>query len=145
MLTAQDCALILGFPGTGKSSTIAAAIMALLHQGKSVLVSAYTNSAVDAILVKLAKMGAPILRLGRAENVHPALKGFTLGSDRYTNISAAGLKKIAREATLVRLFPVPWYADVLSSMYWKSPWGRQAGDLRHFSFSTQFRTSLKKA
>ena len=101
MLTAQDCALILGFPGTGKTSTIAAAIMALLHLGKSVLVSAYTNSAVDTILVKLAALGAPILRIGRSETVHPAVKGYTLGSGRYPDVSAAGLKKIAHEAVLV--------------------------------------------
>ena len=101
VLTAQDCALILGFPGTGKTSTIAAAIMALLHLGKSVLVSAYTNSAVDTILVKLAALGAPMLRLGRAETVHPAVKGYTLGSARYPDISAGGLKKIAQEAVLV--------------------------------------------
>ena len=88
VLTAQDCALILGFPGTGKTSTIAAAIMALLHLGKSVLVSAYTNSAVDTILAKLAALGAPILRIGRAETIHPAVKDYTLGSARYPDISA---------------------------------------------------------
>lgn len=101
VLTAQDCALILGFPGAGKTSTIAAAVMALLSLGKSVLVSAYTNSAVDTILVKLAGLGAPILRLGRPDMVHPALKGYTLGSERYPDTSATGLQRVARDACLV--------------------------------------------
>ena len=114
MLTAQDCALILGFPGTGKTSTIAAAIVALLNLGKSVLVSAYTNSAVDTILVKLAALGAPILRLGRQETVHSALQGYTLGSARYPDISAAGLKKIAQSAMLVSLSLLVFLAE----QYW---------------------------
>jgi superfamily I DNA/RNA helicase len=42
--------------GTGKTSTIAAAIRALVEGGARVLVSAYTNSAVDNILVKLAQL-----------------------------------------------------------------------------------------
>lgn len=106
MLTALDCALVLGFPGTGKSSTIAAAIMAMLNKGKSVLVSAYTNSAVDSILIKLAKLGAPILRLGRPEGVHPALKGFTLGSETYPDTSVTGLERTARNARLVSFIQI---------------------------------------
>lgn len=43
--------------GTGKTSTIAAAIRALIAAGCSVLVSAYTNSAVDNILLKLVQLG----------------------------------------------------------------------------------------
>lgn len=43
-------------PGTGKTSTIAAAVRALVAGGASVLVTAYTNSAVDNILLKLAQL-----------------------------------------------------------------------------------------
>ncbi len=52
----EDYSLILGMPGTGKTSTIAAAIRALTASGASVLVTAYTNSAVDNILLKLAQL-----------------------------------------------------------------------------------------
>ena len=100
---------MLGFPGTGKTSTIAAAIMAMLACGKSVLVSAYTNSAVDNILVKLADMGAPVLRLGRAETVQPVLQAYTLGSEKYPDVSVSGLIKIGRQASLVS-YTSPWRA-----------------------------------
>ena len=53
MLTAKDYALILGMPGTGKTSTMAHAVKALLIRGTSVLLTAYTNSAVDNLLIKL--------------------------------------------------------------------------------------------
>ncbi len=53
ILAARDYALILGMPGTGKTSTIVHAVNALLARGASVLLTSYTNSAVDNILLKL--------------------------------------------------------------------------------------------
>lgn len=53
ILTAKDYALILGMPGTGKTSTLVYAIKALLMRGASVLLTSYTNSAVDNLLIKL--------------------------------------------------------------------------------------------
>lgn len=50
---AKDYALILGMPGTGKTSTMVHAVKALLIRGTSILLTAYTNSAVDNLLVKL--------------------------------------------------------------------------------------------
>jgi len=53
VLSAQDYALILGMPGTGKTTAIASLIQSLVAQGKTVLLSSYTHSAVDNILLKL--------------------------------------------------------------------------------------------
>lgn len=53
ILTAKDYALILGMPGTGKTSTMVHAVKALLLRGASILLTSYTNSAVDNLLVKL--------------------------------------------------------------------------------------------
>lgn len=50
---AKDYALILGMPGTGKTSTMVHAVKALLIRGTSILLTAYTNSAVDNLLIKL--------------------------------------------------------------------------------------------
>jgi DNA replication ATP-dependent helicase Dna2 len=47
--------LILGMPGTGKSSTIALLIRILVLSGKKVLVASHTNSAVDNIMRKVAQ------------------------------------------------------------------------------------------
>lgn len=73
VLTAKDYALLLGMPGTGKTWTIAFVVRALLCTGKSVLVTSYTHTAVDTVLLKLRECGVPFLRLGRASQVNPAL------------------------------------------------------------------------
>ena len=43
VLAARDYTLILGMPGTGKTSTIVAAVKRLVGRGSSVLIMAYTN------------------------------------------------------------------------------------------------------
>lgn len=40
-------------PGTGKTSTMVHAVKALLIRGASILLTSYTNSAVDNLLIKL--------------------------------------------------------------------------------------------
>ena len=68
VLKAKDFALILGMPGTGKTTTVAQIIRTLVQLGKTVLLSSYTHSAVDTILLKVkegAKFG--ILRLGNID------------------------------------------------------------------------------
>lgn len=71
VLSARDYALILGMPGTGKTTTISQIIGKLVEAGKSVLLTSYTHSAVDTILLKLARHNIKILRLGNASKVHP--------------------------------------------------------------------------
>ena len=67
VLRAQDYALILGMPGTGKTTVVSEIIRCLVNAGKSVLLSSYTHSAVDTILMKLD--GVDVLRLGNLDKV----------------------------------------------------------------------------
>jgi DNA replication ATP-dependent helicase Dna2 len=76
VMSAQDYALVLGMPGTGKTTTIAHIIRALASQGKSVLLTSYTHTAVDNILLKLKDDNIPILRLGSIAKVHPEVQEF---------------------------------------------------------------------
>lgn len=81
VLSAEDYALILGMPGTGKTTVIAELVRTLVSRGKTVLVASYTHSAVDTILMKLCGMegedggqdaeigGFGILRLGNVDKV----------------------------------------------------------------------------
>ena len=81
VLSAEDYALILGMPGTGKTTVIAELVRTLVSRGKTVLVTSYTHSAVDTILTKLSKMEGEdggqdleggrfgILRLGNVDKV----------------------------------------------------------------------------
>lgn len=77
VMSAQDYALVLGMPGTGKTTTIAHIIRALVSQGKSVLLTSYTHTAVDNILLKLRDDKIPILRLGAAAKVNTEVQEFT--------------------------------------------------------------------
>jgi len=45
--------------------------------GFSVLLTSFTHTAVDNILLKLAKFKVGFLRLGRAQKVHPDIRKFT--------------------------------------------------------------------
>ncbi|POS87451.1 hypothetical protein EPUL_002165, partial [Erysiphe pulchra] len=76
VMSAEDYALILGMPGTGKTTTIAYMIRALISQGKSVLLTSYTHTAVDNILLKLKDQSIPILRLGQLSKISPEVQDF---------------------------------------------------------------------
>jgi DNA replication ATP-dependent helicase Dna2 len=53
VLAAKDYVLLLGMPGTGKTTSIAAIVAALVARGSKVLLTSYTNTAVDNMLIKL--------------------------------------------------------------------------------------------
>ena len=69
VLCSCDYTLILGMPGTGKTTVVAHLIRMLVEMGKTVLLSAYTHSAVDTILAKLNGVDFGILRLGNVDKV----------------------------------------------------------------------------
>lgn len=76
VMSAKDYALVLGMPGTGKTTTIAHIIRALTAQGKSVLLTSYTHTAVDNILLKIRKDAIGIFRLGALAKIHPEVQEF---------------------------------------------------------------------
>jgi DNA replication ATP-dependent helicase Dna2 len=76
VMSAKDYALVLGMPGTGKTTTIAHIIRALVAQGKSVLLTSYTHTAVDNILLKIRDDNIRMLRIGATTKVHPDVQQF---------------------------------------------------------------------
>uniref|UniRef100_M3YL63 DNA replication ATP-dependent helicase/nuclease n=1 Tax=Mustela putorius furo TaxID=9669 RepID=M3YL63_MUSPF len=77
VLLSKDYTLIVGMPGTGKTTTICTLVRILYACGFSVLLTSYTHSAVDNILLKLAKFKIGFLRLGQAQKVHQDIQKFT--------------------------------------------------------------------
>lgn len=83
VLNAKDYTLILGMPGTGKTTTITAIVASLVERGKTVLLSAYTNSAVDTIVLKLIASNIKCVRLAttKLQNIHPDILPVTISAN----------------------------------------------------------------
>lgn len=90
---AEDCALIHGPPGTGKTYTIARTIRALVAEGNRVLLSAFTNRAVDNALEALRDQGFDeVLRVGTKTGVRADMQDVRLVQRGDPNAKAAELR-----------------------------------------------------
>lgn len=76
-LVCKDYCLVKGLPGTGKTSLIVAFIRLAVLLGKTILLTSYTHSAVDNVLLKLAELQGEdrvdFLRIGREHRTHPSI------------------------------------------------------------------------
>ncbi|MFD2147052.1 AAA domain-containing protein [Mucilaginibacter antarcticus] len=101
ILAAQDLAIVHGPPGTGKTTTLIAAIRALTDQGEpQILVVAPSNTAVDLLSEKISELGINVLRIGNPVRVTERLQKLTLdarmaGHEQLKE--AKKLKKLAAE------------------------------------------------
>ncbi|UPV74731.1 AAA domain-containing protein [Halorussus limi] len=78
-VNAEDFALVHGPPGTGKTYTIARTIRALVERGNRVLLSAFTNRAVDNALEALRDQGfEDIVRVGTESGVREDMQDLRL-------------------------------------------------------------------
>ncbi|MBQ8009596.1 MAG: AAA family ATPase [Bacteroidaceae bacterium] len=68
-LAAQDYFLLVGPPGTGKTSmALRSMVDAFRQRGSQILLMSYTNRAVDEICKMLTKLGADYMRIGMPAN-----------------------------------------------------------------------------
>ena len=78
-VNAEEFALVHGPPGTGKTYTIARTIRALTERGNRVLLSAFTNRAVDNALEALRDQGfEDIVRVGTESGVREDMQDLRL-------------------------------------------------------------------
>jgi DNA replication ATP-dependent helicase Dna2 len=74
-VTADDCALVQGPPGAGKTYTLARTVQALVERGERVLLAAFTNRAVDNALETLREQGFDdFVRIGTEHGVSPSMQ-----------------------------------------------------------------------
>jgi DNA replication ATP-dependent helicase Dna2 len=76
-LTAEDLALVHGPPGTGKTYTLATILRKFVERGDRVLLSAFTNRAVDNALEALIDQGFDdIVRIGSESGVRKDMQEY---------------------------------------------------------------------
>lgn len=97
-LEAQDVALIHGPPGTGKTTTLVAAIAEILRREHQVLVCAPSNTAVDLLAEKCSMQGLEVLRLGNPARVDENIHQLTLDARMSKHEDYAALRKLRKEA-----------------------------------------------
>ncbi|TDB61885.1 AAA domain-containing protein [Arundinibacter roseus] len=99
ILAAKELAIVHGPPGTGKTTTLVAAIRALLRQNPlPVLVVAPSNTAVDLLSEKLAAAGLNVLRVGNPARVADQLLALTLEHKLAEHPSAKEMKRLKKQA-----------------------------------------------
>ena len=65
------------------------------------LLTSYTNSAVDNVLLKLRAAGVDFLRLGRAASVHAGVSDALPGGPRHPAATVAALRQLSATARVV--------------------------------------------
>ena len=83
VLMCSDYTIIRGMPGSGKTTVIVAVIRLLLLCGHRVLLTSFTNAAVDNVLLRLQKINPSLkmVRLGVKSRVHPSLHCYLSGAN----------------------------------------------------------------
>lgn len=102
ILSAQDVAVVHGPPGTGKTTTLVAAIQQLVKRESPVLVCAPSNAATDLLTERLAAEGLNVVRIGNVSRVDEALLEHTMEGILQTLPEIKEVKKMKIEAAQLR-------------------------------------------
>ena len=99
ILSANELAIVHGPPGTGKTTTLVAAIQAMaLKSSKPILVVAPSNAAVDLLSEKLSAQNLNVVRIGNPARVSEHLMALTLDHKLTTHSSAKEIKRLKKSA-----------------------------------------------
>ncbi|OHT11922.1 helicase [Tritrichomonas foetus] len=79
-LSAQDYMLLLGMPGTGKTTALVSLIKTMVDKGNRVMIASFTHTAVDNICLKLIKQNIQFIRFGRTESLHKDIVRYSIDS-----------------------------------------------------------------
>lgn len=103
IMAAQDLAIVHGPPGTGKTTTLVAAISLLAKNAEGqILVVAPSNTAVDLLSEKLAEAGLYVVRVGNPAKVSERLMSLTLDSRMNEHPQTKEIKKLKKQAAEYR-------------------------------------------
>lgn len=103
ILAAKELAIVHGPPGTGKTTTIVAAVKKLLERdGRKILVTAPSNAAVDLLSDKLSAAGLNVVRVGNPARVSERLMSLTLDSRMSAHSQMKEVKRLKKQAAEFR-------------------------------------------
>lgn len=102
ILSAEDVAIVHGPPGTGKTTTLVAAIQELVKRESPILVCAPSNSATDLLTDKLASVGLNVVRIGNVSRVDESLLSHTMEGILQTLPEMQEVKKMKIQAATIR-------------------------------------------
>lgn len=98
VLASEDIAIVHGPPGTGKTTTISAAIEQLVKKEKQVLACAPSNAAVDHLVRKLLARGLKVVRIGNVPKIQEDILDSTLDHAMRNHKDFGEIKKYKKRA-----------------------------------------------
>jgi len=99
---ALDVSVIHGPPGTGKTTTLVAAIQLIAQAEQTVLVSAPSNTAVDLLTERLAQAGLNVVRVGNISRIDESIINHTLDARLSHHPESKNIKKVKIQAAEAR-------------------------------------------
>ncbi|MBK6932451.1 MAG: AAA family ATPase [Saprospirales bacterium] len=102
ILDNRDIAVVHGPPGTGKTTTLVAAIKQLVKTENTVLVTAPSNTAADLLTERLAARGLYVVRVGNISRVDDRVLPHTLDAILARQPESRNIKKVKIQAAEYR-------------------------------------------
>lgn len=102
MLASADLTVVHGPPGTGKTTTLVAAIRRLVERESTVLVTAPSNTAADLLTERLAANGVQVVRVGNVSRVDDHVLPYTLDAILANHPESKHIKKVKIQAAEYR-------------------------------------------
>lgn len=102
ILNSEDVSIIHGPPGTGKTTTLVAAVAQLSKTEKHILVTAPSNAAVDFLTKKLIEKEISVLRVGNLARIDDEIISCTLDYQVQNDSENKRIKTLKKQANEYR-------------------------------------------